>query len=506
MRRFLKKVFRNVCPATTAQSERRAPRTSLQLEGMEDRTVLSSATLSGATLSVNASPGVFKAAGPGLPIVAHFRTITLQEDATNHAKIDVLDSGKLLGKFKIHAIKTVDVNVAGLDSVRVVDTKGLPFASGTTVSLAGHGSFNSLTLAGSRVISGGETYTAGNGSQPGSLTLGGTTFDFSSTIGSVTDVVKTTAPLVVKAFGQNVTLSGSDGVTQTLSGLSIGGAGDSLSYSNKDLVNLEMESANANVSLNATAGATGEQFFVTDLVGNDEGLTLNATPSSVTTSVVVAGEGCGVFVGGNSSPVFINGTSTTNAIMGTNHGNGGVTSGILANVSVENVGTLVIADSGNHTTQENVRVTESTISGTGLFGNSTAEVKYSTVGKLDIFAGQEREQYTVTGSTPTVAFNNFSNPIEIDGSANGGLFVDASVNSNTNLDLVVRNASKADNSATLVLFAPGATLNPIKNPISETGAPILSGAEAAFFANGGHSAVFYQDFSEVLGINHVPVG
>jgi hypothetical protein len=464
---------------------------------MEERTVLSSATLAGSTLVVNASPGVFKPVGPGLPIVAHFRTITLQEDAANHAKIDVLDSGKLLGEFKIRAIKTVDVNVAGLDSVKVNDTNGMPFASGTTVSLAGHGSFNSLTLAGSRVISGGETYTAGNGSQPGSLTVAGDTFKFGSTIGSVTDELKTTAPLVVKAFSQDVTLSGTNGVTQTLSGLSNGGAGDSLTYSNKDLVNLEMENANASANLNATADATGEQFFVVGLLNSNQGLHINATPSTVETNGVAAGQGDAVFVNGNSGGVLINGSSSTLAMLGTGFGQTGVTSGIKANVSVENVGRLAVTDPGNFSTQEHVNVTESTISGTGLFGNDAVVVNYSTVGLVQFATGGLADSYTIAGSKPSATFPS---PIEIDDNSRVSLNVTVDLTGKSAVDLNVDNAELPNAApASLFLDAPGGQFNPV---IPNT----PTGSEDVTFAGGLNSIVVYEGVNSVTnftGIGHL---
>jgi hypothetical protein len=539
--------------ANTTRTPRRTQRRAmLGLEGLEDRLVMSAAmqtssallhtlpvvtipivvphttaTQNGSTLTINALPGSFGPISPILPLeVAHIRTITLQEDPTNHAMLDVLDSGNLVGKFKIRSISTVDIDVAGLDNVTILDTKGLPFASGTTVSVFGSGSLNSLTLKGGpdggRIISGGETYTAGHGLrivpltlgriddgilplfQPGSLTLGGDTFTFTSAIGSVTDSIKTTGQLVVKAFGSDVTLSGTDGVTQTLSGLSIGGAGDNLTFSNKNLVNLEMFSANANATLNATAAAAGEHFFVVDLFGNDEGVTINATPRGVTTSVVAGGEGCGVFVAANSSPVFINGTSTTNAILGTNHGNDGVTSGIRANVTVENVGTLVIGDAANHTTPENVKVTESTISGTGLFGNSAAVVHYSGTGHVQIHTGAAADTYTIAGSKPGA---HFGSSIGIDDEfASGGLNVGVTVDAGSGLDLrlfaffttiFVKGEHLLGQDVSLGQPPVTLSLLGLHGKYSQPTPTLPDGDETVTFAGGRTSGVNYEGFTSV---------
>jgi hypothetical protein len=142
----------------------------LGLEGLEDRMVMSTATLAGSTLLVNASPGHFEQAGPRLPLeVAHIRDISIFQDAVNPAKVDVVDSGKVLGSFPIGSIKTIDIHVAGLDSVTVDDriatlgiihpvpmTAALPslptfggpvaLTSLKAINISGSGSLNSFAL------------------------------------------------------------------------------------------------------------------------------------------------------------------------------------------------------------------------------------------------------------------------------------------------------------------------------------------------------------------------
>lgn len=500
MRRFLHNLFRDFRTTSTARGGRRVPRrAALQVEGLEDRRVLSTAVFNphSHTLVVNADPGS----------IANTRQITFQDDQHHPTKLDVLDDGTRIGQFTIAAIKHVAVNVAGLDAVTVDDSiNNLPFSIGTDVSLLGSGSDNSLNLTGTRDFthhSDGETYTAGNGAEAGSLTLRGITFEFSSAIGSVTDLVKTSAPLVVKAFGQKVTLSGSDGVSQTLSGLSNGGAGDTLTYGGKDHVNLEMLSANASATLNATAAAAGEQFFVVDLFGNNGSLQINATPSTVDTSIVAGGEQTNVFLAANSGPVDVAGISSTTVNLGAATADGlglSTTADIEANVTVSGVGLLVVADNGNNATQEIVTVTESTISATGLFGNDAVVVNYSSIGKLQFLAGEAFEKYAIGPSTSTAAF---SNQIEIDGATTGSLFINVGVDASSNLDLVLKNANPADNSARLFFTALGATLNPVHPPIGD-GSPDLSGSEVAFFPDGGHSVVFYSDFSDIIAIDRLP--
>jgi hypothetical protein len=474
---------------------RQSSSVTLQAEGLEDRMVLSSASLVGSTLLVHADPGSFVRSRPGGPFVAHFRDITLQADPLHPARVQVLDNGHKLGEFAIAKVKRVDVSVAGLDSVIVNDSNGVPFAAGTTISLAGSGNFNSFTLTGSRTINGGETYIAGNGSQAGSLKLGGSTYDFSSTIGSVTDSVKIASPaLDVEAFGRSVSLSGSNGVTQTLSGLSSGGAGDSLTFSHKDLVDLEMETANASATLNATAAAAGEQFFVVGLLNSNQGLHVNATPSTVATSAVASGQGDAVFLNGNSGRVFINGSSSTLAMLGTGFGQTGVTSGIKADVSVEGVGRLAVTDPGNFSTQEHVNVTESTISGTGLFGNNAVVVDYSTVGLVQFATGGLADAYTIAGSKPSVTFPS---PIEIDDNSRVSLNVTVDLTSKSAVDLNVDNAELPNAApASLFIDAPGGQFNPVIPNIP-------TGSEDVTFAGGLNSIVVYEGVNSVTNFTGI---
>ncbi len=497
LRSILRKLSRTLTSTTRRPARPMNRRARLAVEGLEDRLVLStvaSAGLAGSTLDVIVDQQ------------GHHITFTGDK---HPGHVDVfLDKSTSLGQFPSASIKNVDVFLAGGDAVTVDDSIHYPFASGTTISLQGilgrravAGPVSSLTLTGTSTISGGETFTAGNGTQAPSLTLDKTLFEWSNAIAPVTDLVKTTAPLVVNAFVTSASLSGTNGVTQTLRGLSSDGAGDTLTFANKIGVELDMLSDKASATLNATAAAAGEHFFEVELSGNAEVLNVNATPRTGSISVVVPGQGSSVFLAGNSTLVDIAGNSTTNAILGTNHGSAGVTSGIKANVAVHNVGTLEIADAGNRTTQEKVTVTESTVSGTGLFGNSAAKVQYDVIGKLDILSGQESENYSVAASTSTAAFGN---QIEIDGASHGGLLVNVGVDASSKLDLLVNNASTADNSATLIVTALGATFNPSQPPVSNNFAPTLKGSEVATFANGAHSIVVYNDFADVIAINHLP--
>src|SRR5439155_6382585 len=107
------------------------------------------ATQVGTALQVIADPGSVIFVGPLHVPFRHVRQITFQTDPVQHGKFDVLDDGKPVvgAPFAIASIDRVNVSVAGLDAVNVDDSfNGLPFKLGTTVSLFGSGSFNSLNL------------------------------------------------------------------------------------------------------------------------------------------------------------------------------------------------------------------------------------------------------------------------------------------------------------------------------------------------------------------------
>jgi hypothetical protein len=493
MRQLLRKLVSNYWTTGPGRAARKAPRCAvLQLEDLEDRTVPSTASLVGSTLLVNADPGSISVIHQNgiIGIIPHIRQITFQADSVQQGKLDVLDNGTLLGRFATSSVKNVDVSVAGLDAVNIDDSNGLPFAAGTTISLFGSGGTNSLNLTGSRTIAGGETYDAGSGPRAGVLFVGGSTFEFSNVIGSVTDQVKTTGSLVVEAFGQNVSLNGQDGLTQTLTGLADGGGGgNTFAYSNKNLVNLEMFSANASANLNATAAAAGEQFFVVDLFGSNEACQINATPSTVSTNVVAAGQGDAVFVAANSGRVSVNGTSSTLAVLGTGFGQTGVTSGIKQDVFVEGVGRLALTDPGNHTTQEHVTVTESTISGTGLFGNNAAVVHYNDIGSVQIVTGELADTYAIAGSKPGA---RFSSPIEIDDNSAVGLNIAVTLDAGSGLDLDLNNTNFRPNPAPASLF-----ISAVDGTFSHPTPPLPTGIEDVTFAGGLTSEVIYSGFTSV---------
>lgn len=485
MRRF----FADLWTKVTARPRRAPRRTSLQVECLEAREVMtaSTATLAGSTLTVTAAPGslTFLRGAP----VEHIREITFVADKAQPSKLDVLDDGTLLGAFPIASIKNVAVTVAGLDSVDVNDSNG-QFAVGTSVSVQGSGG-NSLDLTGSQAITKGESFFPGNGAQNGSVELGGDyAIQFSSAIGSVTDSIESTVSPVVETYGLNITLSNQGSNTQTLTGLANGGAGDTYTFNNKPFIALDAFADNAEISLNAGAAAAGEKNLDVALLGDNEFLHINATPSTVSTSAVAFGNQAAMFMTANTAPVFLAGGPSTQVIMGQFVFNAGVTTAdIKANVSVANVGQLTVEDTGNTTTQEHVNVTESTIAGTGLFGNNAATLTYNNVASLVIDTGRLADTYSVVGTHQAGAL--FCNNITIDDFSNVGLSVQVSVNSASGLDLSLVNTFVAQPAPASVLIAA------FEGTFSETTPPLPAGDEVVTFAGGLTSDVSYQGFTSV---------
>jgi hypothetical protein len=488
-RSALRKLSRSL--STTSRRPARPParRAAPAVEGLEDRMVLSTATLKGSVLQVTADPGTLKLGNPGHPTVQIVRQITFQADQAHPSKLDVLDNGKLLGQFPIASVKNVQVSVAGLDAVNVDDSNGLPFAAGTDVSLFGSSPPlmpNSLNLRGSRTVSGNdEKYIAGNGQQAGQLTVGGSTYEFTSAIGSVSDKFKTTSPLVVFAFGGVILQSGQDGVTQTLTGLSSGGAGDTLTFSNKNLVNLELFAPYADAILSATAAAAGEKSFVVGTFASNHVVYVQATPSTVDTSVVDAGQFDLVYVTGNAGRLFVNGNAGTVVALGAANESGS-TAGIKRDVFVNGVGRLRLTNAGNTTKQEHVTVTESTISGTGLFGNNAVTVHYAATGKVQIGTGQLANTYTVVGSKTGARFNS---RIEIADDSTKGLSASVFLDSGSGLQLSLVNSSIHPAPASLFISALHGTFS--------RSTPLPTGTEFVRFAGGLTSEVDYDGFTSV---------
>jgi hypothetical protein len=383
MRNFLNNLFRDFRTSSSARGGRRMPRrTRLEIEGLEERLALSTATQTGSILSIIVDPG---------------ELMTLRSDGAGH--IEVLDN-TIDKKFTISSINSVSIGVQtgnAADNVQIDDSNGMPFFPGTTITLYGYGGGtggNVLGLVGSRTVAGGETYVAGGASFTlGTISMDNLKFQFDRSIGGVYDSIPITGTLDIQTSGTNVQLNSyaNYGPSQQLSGMGSGGGG-SLVYSNKGYVQLEDYAVNANITLKASSAAPGEQYFEVNMHGAGDTTTIAATPSNVITDVVtyiapVANQAT-VNLEANAGPVDIGGNSTTSVTIGQLLGNGlSTTRGIQANVTVAGAESLVVIDTGS-LVLGTVTLTPSTITGPGLFfgldslfGNSGVSVSYSNVGR-----------------------------------------------------------------------------------------------------------------------------
>src|SRR5262249_8119469 len=205
------------------------------------------------------------------------------------------------------------------------------------------------------------------------------------------------------------------------------------------------------------AAALGLKEFDLDVFGKNDKVDIKTTPSDVNTHVEVAGQNTGVLVEGNLGPVGVNGDSTTVVALGTNNvdSSKSVTSGIKNNVFVEGAAALQILDGGNATTQEDMTVTETRISGNGMFGSNSVVVTYEDITETNIETGRLANSYTVAHLNPNIPFvgglgisNDFSN---------AGLFVGVAVDSKSGLNLGLFNQSPA--AGILSISASGGTFN-----------------------------------------------
>jgi hypothetical protein len=464
MRRFLKNLFRNVLTTRKASDGKPSTRRAkLQMEGLEDRMVLSSATLFGSTLGVNFT------AGDNLELV--------EVNPTGNRQIEVIHGGTIIGEFSINSINHVNVSYAGQDDLVINDSDGMPFATGTLIGLSGGGTNNTMVLTGSRAFDTNETYNVtGTGFPESSLGVDGLNFFFDNALDEVIDTIPITGgPLNVTASGQNVEWSSQVNGPQTLTGLGAGG-GSTLVFDVQNSVVLNETAADATVNLDAP-GAVGvdNSISVATHAGGD---TVVIAATSVPTNVQTLGSGSEVVLQANSAHVNVVGDSSTNPtttmIIGKfqSSNDTDVTSGIQANVAVDNLKNLLITNDGNVSTKENVRVTEDSISGTGLFGNNSVEVTYNSTDKaVAIFSGQLADTYTVEASSSTA---EFTSQINIFDDSNKLFDAKVDVNSHSHLSLEVDKLS-TQGTADLFINAPhGKFSNPSDGEIDVSFSGVLT--------------------------------
>jgi hypothetical protein len=444
MRSFLNNLIRPFRSTNAAPVTQRARRSAtLQVEGLEERRLMTSVILEGGTTAVISN-------------IAPNHDITIQSTGffNGFRGLEVFDNGTLVNNpalFNISNITRDFITVDGGDYVFVNDSNGMPFAQGCAITVDGFGTGNELALGGSRGISGDETYVAGGAVfTPGQIFVDNLHFTLGNAVTTVADLFAITGRLDVQTSGTNVVLSGANGVNQMLSGMGFGG-GDTLYYLNKNVVTLDDYAPNALVSLNATAfdaanpaGIDGgtDLVFQVNMHGANDTTAINATPSNVTTEVstVVApvANTASVLVAGNAGAVFIQGNSSTHVTVGQQLSNGEFsTHGIQSEVDAITAGSLTVSDSGNTSTAENVIVTPSAIFGTGLFGNDNAKLFYSGIGAggIHLATGQLADGYSVIG-------DGYTTPITIVSDSHESFRADVDVDAHTDLHLsLIANAT-----------------------------------------------------------------
>jgi hypothetical protein len=422
MLRFLNKLLRDFKTTSPARGGRRAPRRAmLQLEGLEDRLVMTTANPLASPLTHAIPLGASVAQTQ--PIVPHDASVTAQQNgstltitATPGSTVNIRSDGAghmvVAGnQFLSSSISTVNINLQGFDTVQVDDSNGMPFAPESTINLFGNPSANNqLELFGSSTVGGSETFVPGSIThetfqggillpggavpvtitevinQPATLTFNnyqgpGTklTFSFDNSIGLVTDTIPTTGSLDVQTSGTNVQLS-SVGNQQRLDGLGTAG-GDSLQFANKPKVILDENAPDALVTLHATQPTSGQVEFDVHLHGTLDTTTIAATPSGVTTGVsTTIGQPANqavVNLEANNGQVNINGDDqSTEVSIGNPVGNGLFsTTGIKANVNVSGAFSLFVNDNANPGA---FTVANGAITGPGLFGSNVV-VNFSDV-------------------------------------------------------------------------------------------------------------------------------
>ncbi len=508
MRRFLNNLLRDFRSTKAARPARTAPRrAALQVEGLEDRLVMTTANLLASTALLNQVP-----AGPSVaqtqPVVKLTTTtasisghvVTTGESITfgqpgviyiqsdGHGNTVVTELGQVPIQFPTAPVRSFSLFVQNQSFVHIDDSNGMPFAAGTAVDLNGTGGNNFVFLQGSRTVSGSETYVAGGMPQtPGTISLDNNiTFTLHSAIAGVSDSIPITGVLDVQTSGTQVQLvSYGPGGEQFLSGMGVGG-GDYLDFEGKPTVNLETYAPNASIFLDAPDAAVGESSFTVNMHAAGEKTTLDETPKSVLTVANADPPAANAIVSlwGNFGPVIIDGNSSTGVSVGWPLASTGtITSGIEANVTVENASYLVVNNSGNVSTFENVTVTDHTISGTGLFGNNAATLSYFDIKGIDVLTGQLADGYTVAPSSPNAVFTS---AISISSDSYWAFHVTVDVNSASHLNLSLDNLRPQ--LGVLVVNSNGFVDLPGTHP---------NGTIDVFFAGQATSVISYGNFDEV---------
>lgn len=440
MSRFFGKLLNRVRSGNMARATGSGPRrVSLGLESLENRLVPSTASFSNGLLSITG--------------VAPGHSIGLSCSASNNNEVQVYDESSfgetLVFQGNKQSIYNVNIKLSSNDAVGISDNNGMPFAYYTNVSLTGTGPGNSLSLGGSRTVSGSETYVpAYTPTSTALLSVDNSFISFDKTITSVVDFLPITGTDDVQADGTNVTLLNAN--NNEITGLGPGAGGALLNFWQKPTLELDDFAANATIHLDDPGHGPlpgvpdppePSPLFVVNMHGAGDSTIIAATPANevteVQTVVAPAASPASVLLEANAGPVEVNGNSMTTLRIGLPSNGLFSTQSIQGNVTVQGVGGVSLLDNGNNTTPQNVTVTEKSVSGTGLFGNSNVVLSYGGVTNLSIDSGQLADQYTVEGSGPDA---QFSTKISLTDSSNTSFRADVYPGIFADLDLSLFNS------------------------------------------------------------------
>jgi hypothetical protein len=439
MFRFLNNLLRGFQTSHTASRKRvpaRRPHSvRLGLEVLEDRAVPTTLASSSVVHAQVIKPLVSEVLSfqPGLNII--------RSDGAGHTVVS--PAGQPSFQYTTASTNAVSIFMRSTGAVCIVqidDSNGMPFAQFTSISVNDTGNNGILSLGGSRTVAGNETFAAGG--MPGAfgtIQVDNLVFSLHNTSTGFADSLPITGTLDIPTYGTQPQLASyGPGGQNYFSGLAVNGAaGGYLSFSNKSTVVLDMYAANAAAFLDNPDAAVGEHFFTVNMRNTGQTTTMDQTPSGVTTVVNSDASNTNAALWGNFGPVIIDGNSSAKISIGCPLASTGtITSGILANVTVEGGASMVVNNSGNTKTFETVKVTEHTISGSGLFGNSNVVLEYGGIQAVSILTGQLADGYTIATSSANASFFG---TLTISSTSYWAFHVNVNVNAASHLNLTLFN-------------------------------------------------------------------
>jgi len=377
----------------------RSPRSSSsyrpQLEGLEDRMLLSTAALSSGVLTIVADPNA---------------ALSVIRDKTNLANVDVLQNGSLVNKSPIAAdsVKSLKVELQGGDSLTFDSSKGALFLAGIATDITGSGS-NSLVFQGGSATA--ASFTPALSGQPGSLLLGGVSYKFDQSVTRVLDTTSAPSLTITDSVQATVTVQNGTTLSNGTHLTDIQGLGTDLQVAGQAAVHLDLSHANDQVFLKSTIADPALKAFSVALSGQSASVEINSTPSGVTETITATGKGTNTQVGLGSS--------------------------ILGSVTV-NGGNLNLTDEQGLAET----ITESSITGPGH-----AAIHYSDLTGLQLVSNFEGQAFTIAPSSSTASFHDLDISIQSGAvllapatqAQTGASTFDITVNKATELNLQINN-------------------------------------------------------------------